>query len=497
MKKFLVISLFLLIGCQNIKSDQANSSQDIEIDKTILPNNYQVVGFSECPINNEDLQTIINVKNGILIPDSDKSSNVDNISLSVPQMNEWLHTFNHIDSLHPPVIFDSQSNRQVYFFIFDGTWNDKDSSKPKTIPAEIYKELINLSPKDSRINVQYYSGVGTKTTSFGKLQEGISGKGSKERAIKALAELKNHISTTNQKPHIYAIGFSRGAATARHFLNLVDDYYFQNTSSNTNSLFSTPRLYSMLFDTVATGQVDALKLEIPNTVTSTIHFVAASEERLFFPIIRLNKKQLQPSYEEKLVEIDLPGVHSDIGGGNDDELEKLAYTLASKWLGKQGIYLPNKNKDVQSILNLGMNDSRWLKLGEPNSNAKRTDITKKALNTLPSDHYNLNFNQLMEPYLLSAMSAKQEYLKQVKDLESGKKKTFQGLVINLFLNNNILSLQTNCPNYVSVNKDQGIIEVLNKPFIWLTPEYLEYLGSNHGAINTYPPLNKENFVRKD
>jgi hypothetical protein len=496
MKKILVISLFLLIGCQNIKDDQINLPQDIEIDKAILPNNYQVVGFSECPINNEDLQTIINVNNGILIPDSGKSSDVDNISLSVPQMNEWLYSFNQIDSLHPPVIFDTQSNRQVHFFIFDGTWNNKDNGDPKTIPAKIYKELINLNPKDSRINVNYYSGVGTETTPFGKLQEGISGKGSKERAINAFAELKKHISVTKQKPHIYAIGFSRGAATARHFLNLVDDYYLQN-ASNTNSLFSKPRLYSMLFDTVATGQVDTLKLEIPNTVTSIIHFVAASEERLYFPIVRLNKKPLYSSYEGKMVEIDLPGVHSDIGGGYNDELEKLTYTLALKWLGKQGIYLPNKNKDVQSILNMGMNDSRWLKLGAPNNNAKRTDITKNALNTLPSDSFNLNFDQLMEPYLLSAMSAKQEYLNQVKDLELGKKKTFQGLVINLFLNNNTLSLQTNCPNYVSVNKDQGIIEVINKPFIWLTPEYLKYLGSNHGVINTYPPLNKENFIQKD
>ncbi|WP_217875493.1 T6SS phospholipase effector Tle1-like catalytic domain-containing protein [Pseudoalteromonas shioyasakiensis] len=504
MKSMLLFFLLLLSGCQQIKVTNNNKTDAThphfksKIDKSILPSNYEIKGFAECPMDLEGLQTLIDVKNGTLIPNSVAGKKVNNIPLSISEMNEWSEVFNQIEGSFPPAVFNIDDDREVYFFIFDGTWNDKDSKKPRTIPAKLFEQLIQLESKDARINVKYYPGVGTRTSIAGELWEGFTGSGAKERADKALHELEMQIENMKKKPHVYTIGFSRGAASARHFLNLVNDLYSKEQLFNQteNSLYSKPRLYSMLFDTVATGQSTELTLNIPASVTSVIHFVAASEERVFFPVTRINAPTDNVIVDDRIVEVNLPGVHSDIGGGYGDTLEQLSHLLANLWLERQGIYLKKTNYDIQAYLNNGKNDSRWLRLGSPKNNIKRKESVKVSKEQTITNELDTKFDvmEMLERAALSANSANQALLKLKQDIKSGKKKTFQGLVINLTAIDNSLRIETNCPENVSINKDKGLIEVLGQPFIQLTPMYLEQLRSTYGLINTYPPLKKENYV---
>ena len=521
MKPTLFFYLFLLSGCQQIAptninriEEQRNVNNQSEIDKSILPSNYEITGFSKCPIDREALQTLIHVKNGFLIPNSNLGNTVNNTSLSIEEMNQWLHVFSRMENSFPPAVFNIDDERQVSFFIFDGTWNDKDNGEPNTVPAKLHHQLIQS--QDHRVKTHYYHGVGTRTTFIKELSEGVTGNGAEERAIQALDELKAQTEKTGIAPHVYSIGFSRGAASARHFLNLVDDYYFQEKSfhSSENLLFSKPRLYSMLFDTVATGQLDNLRLEIPLSTMSVIHFVATSEERTHFPITRINVPTNDLIIEETIVEVDLPGVHSDIGGGYGDTLEKLSHSLANLWLEKQGIYLPSIDYDIQALLNMGRNDSRWLPLGKIDSNNKRKESPNKVteqftltdpnietdLNeileriALAESNMETNLNEMLERAALLATSATQALLRQRQKIDSGEKQTFQGLVINLYPKDYSLKVNTNCPESVSINKNEGVIEVLGQPFIALTPEYLKQLRSTYGLINTYPVPNKKNYI---
>lgn len=200
--------------------------------------------------------------------------------------------------------------------------------------------------------------------------------------------------------------------------------------------------------------------------------------------------------DDRIVEVNLPGVHSDIGGGYGDNLEQLSHLLANLWLERQGIYLKKPNYDIQAYLNNGKNDSRWLQLGSPKSNIKRKESVKVSKEQAITNELDTKFDvmEMLERAALSANSAYQSLLKLKQDIKSGKKKTFQGLVINLTAIDNSLRIETNCPENVSINKDKGLIEVLGQPFIQLTPTYLELLRSTYGLINTYPPLKKENYV---
>lgn len=420
--------------------------------------------------------------------------------MSIEEMSQWHYFFSRVDSIFPPAVFTPFDKKQAYFFIFDGTWNDKDNGEEATVPAKLYEQLIELKKINPRIEVQYFSGVGTRTSFFNKVWEGITGQGTKERANDAFTSFKSVIKEANEASHVYAIGFSRGAASARHFLNLVDQYYSSEHISNqiNDSLFSEPRIYSMLFDTVATGQLDNLRLDIPEDVKSVVHFVATSEERVFFPVVRINQPTNGEDYEKRFFEFNLPGVHSDIGGGYGDALEKFSHLLATTWLNKQGVYIDLPKYDIQHLLNMGKNDSRWFKFGGL-SNEVRQEVKLDVMENAQPDYSNLDepLTKLMEDLGLVALSAQQNLKKLKEDMKMGKKKTFQGLVLNLFLVNDSLTIQTNCSDYISFNIGEGYVEVLGQPFITLTPEYLQELSSSYGLINSYPFIDRNNYIKAD
>lgn len=513
----ILLLILVLTACQSTrqgnsdltKSGNSHVSDDIVADYMRLPKMYKKFGFSSCSLDKDSLQTLLDVHSGKLLPNNQLSYSVRNVPLSIREINSWGAIVNRIESATPPALLSPHENRHVFFAIFDGTWNDRDKSGEKTIPAKLSEQLEELAKGDSKYTVKYYPGVGTRTSFIKRIFEGIFGRGTKKNAEGAYEDLQELIDDKNGiLPHVYAIGFSRGAASARHFLNTVDESY-SVIQVPKGRLLADARLYALLFDTVATGQHTDLQLQIPENMTSVLHLVAESEQRELFPVVRINKPLTNDLFENRFVEIDLPGTHSDIGGGYGDKLEGLTYYLSLTWLENQGVFLTTEKPNFLSSLNFGKNDSRYLKIGEPRQSSSRQEVSLFSVNDVANEPVQeidrvlsadfeselaelaTETDRALEIAALSASGALQKF--QRSKLSASN--VFNGLVLQMSLRNNELTIQTNCPEKVSFNVETGFIEILNQPFRAITNELIDSMEESLGIIETYPVLDRLNFIK--
>ncbi|MFJ5359320.1 T6SS phospholipase effector Tle1-like catalytic domain-containing protein, partial [Pectobacterium sp. CHL-2024] len=125
-------------------------------------------------------------------------------------------------------------------------------------------------------------------------------------------------------------GFSRGAAAARHFVNVIDqkaDHPLVQAIANT----STIRLkagfdwasrddvritFVGIFDTVASSYHPSLNIRLQDDCAErVVHLTALDEVRKHFPLTRITPTAIGTSIPAHFTELALPGAHSDIGGG--------------------------------------------------------------------------------------------------------------------------------------------------------------------------------------
>ena len=99
-------------------------------------------------------------------------------------------------------------------YAFDGTWNIDEEEPEKDTNVVKFRNIYN-GP------VEYRSGVGTRWGGIGKVLGGLLGLGGRSR----IQEMHDEITENyNKGDHdIDIIGFSRGAALAVHFANLLAD----------------------------------------------------------------------------------------------------------------------------------------------------------------------------------------------------------------------------------------------------------------------------------
>ncbi|WDD91859.1 DUF2235 domain-containing protein [Burkholderia sp. FERM BP-3421] len=122
--------------------------------------------------------------------------------------------------------------------------------------------------------------------------------------------------------NISVIGFSRGAALSRAFVNMLFGQC-KKRGDGVLTLSGFPVRFTFLgvFDTVASFGMPAHNitlplqqrdLRIPACVERCVHFVAANELRYSFPVDLIREDgKYKAGWTEKVY----PGVHSDIGGG--------------------------------------------------------------------------------------------------------------------------------------------------------------------------------------
>ncbi|MCW2485666.1 DUF2235 domain-containing protein [Candidatus Symbiopectobacterium sp. NZEC127] len=125
-------------------------------------------------------------------------------------------------------------------------------------------------------------------------------------------------------------GFSRGAAAARHFVNVIDQ---KDDHPLVQAVAEDPSLRLKAgFDWRSRDDVRIAFLGIFDTVTSSynlkvktrlqddcadrvVHLTALDEVRHHFPLTRITPTAIGTSIPPHFTELALPGAHSDIGGG--------------------------------------------------------------------------------------------------------------------------------------------------------------------------------------
>lgn len=281
-------------------------------------------------------------------------------------------------------------NLRVFVVNFDGTQNNRDDvpeGEQTTLVAKNDAKMRALG--NPAIDSRYYRGVGTTHLPITRMFQSATGAGcagNAEQAHQDFAEqaqawLKEN---PNVKIHVHAVGFSRGAATALHFLNLVHDRGAVAKDAPPESVPERLRARKInssttLLDTVSTGQAQQLKLTLPDTCVAALHEYSINEQRSLFPLREISvgadreiaiaigatmpsaKPQPKgPLKYSRIQEIALPGVHSDIGGSYaDGGISKVSEYLMDSFQQSLGFDLQPARPSVEQIQSFHQHDSRF------------------------------------------------------------------------------------------------------------------------------------------
>jgi len=162
-----------------------------------------------------------------------------------------------VENLQVPSGYSSSDPQHFMFSsTFDGTWNDREVMKNPTVPAKL-EMLISLeNQQNNNFRTLYQDGVGTEGL-IDRFLGGASGNGSEARAEAAYDEFISHANTwrmanPDAEISVVILAFSRGAASGRHYANLVEkrgvpdlssavittEYDFDNSEDVTTTTYS-------------------------------------------------------------------------------------------------------------------------------------------------------------------------------------------------------------------------------------------------------------------
>jgi len=228
-----------------------------------------------------------------------------------------------------PLAQNAGQSIQVGIF-FDGTDNNRERDRPLGHDTNVSK-LFDLFHQDGKTRYAFYlEGVGSGGyKASDPLTGGIFGRGIQERIDRAATFLRGLLAQhPGAKFQLSLFGFSRGSATVLSFVNQL--------FGKTQSLLATGQLpfeqvwFVGLFDTVGSigvpGTDDNFGHDlgvVPSRIRSLAHLTSRDELREFFPLTSVRIGPHAPLPEDWM-ETPFPGVHSDLGGGYEGELQPLA-----------------------------------------------------------------------------------------------------------------------------------------------------------------------------
>lgn len=258
-------------------------------------------------------------------------------------------------------------------YAFDGTWN---SDKPGTQHDTNVLWFRRAYTKDCF----YREGVGTRFGPFGQTIGGITGAGGHTRVHEALQQLADNVAAGDAD--IDVIGFSRGAALAVDFCNRVNHLPGSLTIRFLGIWDCVPS-----FGIASLDLDPSWELELPDNVAKCYHAMALEERRHTFHLHRLNARVEDAEAEGRLFEVWFRGVHSDIGGGNDNAALS---SIALNWMLKKAAScdLP---VDAAKIAE----NAARMKAGTPDSNGQWYDLIKNRFRVVrwnDSVHASVVFN---------------------------------------------------------------------------------------------------------
>jgi len=193
-------------------------------------------------------------------------------------------------------------------YAFDGTWNaEKDAGR-----YDLNTNVVRF--KDLYAGTKFfYKGVGTKHGVVGKVVGGAFGVGGHDRIEVAKRDLEKQFAAGDRDIDI--VGFSRGAALAVHFANVVGDGIKIGETREVPPIrflgvfdivaaFGIPIDIGLNFNRINLGY----RLGLAKGVKQCFHAIALDESR----------KAFRPTRVREGHEVWFRGVHSDVGGGNNN-----------------------------------------------------------------------------------------------------------------------------------------------------------------------------------
>lgn len=308
-------------------------------------------------------------------------------------------------------------NVRVFMANFDGTYNDKDKvprGEFKTLVGLMHEEALNHASDTFQSHYAVGVGMGKGIGLRRHYYEGVTGDGCELRAEIMHAKLAEaalawKIENPDAIVHVCATGFSRGSASAMHFLNLVD----QRGATPGDALRSDAdwclkmgigpgqlKSSALLLDMVATGQEKTLLLSPPKTLVASLHLLAAGEERTLFKAYQITDSRYKSSgdrhgglnnhewaqaknvllpkasqnptlpvvakdgsfFYQRIKESSVAGArHSDVGGSyKKDGMARVPGYLANCFLQSLGIPVKTPVKpQMEAIQRAEATDSRW------------------------------------------------------------------------------------------------------------------------------------------
>jgi len=211
-------------------------------------------------------------------------------------------------------------------YVFDGTGNQNidDKDTKDTNPCKFfsaYTDPLRNEDPDKELGSLYLKGIGTRARTFiGKGAAEAFGFGGHRRVRQALERLEHNIDAGDAVVDV--CGFSRGAALALSFANEVATK-MNGVAIRFIGLFDVVGEFGLPGEHVNAGH----NLKMPPNAQHVYHAMALDETRLFFPLTRLSGTGHQEN--TRLQEVWFRGVHSDVGGGNEN---RSLNWMALNWL---------------------------------------------------------------------------------------------------------------------------------------------------------------------
>ena len=244
----------------------------------------------------------------------------------------------------------------VLAVLFDGTNNDRyrvPKGERQTVIADIEDEL-NAGGQLTK-PARYYPGPGTESSKFEAVWDAAFGTTTASIASKACTDTLSDIENIRRAApttdiRIFVSGFSRGAAAARHFMNILE----KGCAPLSAGADPDVHFYAVLFDTVATGQRNNLQLQIPSSADQVVNFISLDERRIFFsPTLDTGASP------DRVLTIPLPGVHSDVGMSYGDGIGFEYAPIVQRLLFEMGLVSTDHTAISEDYFLQGEHDSRW------------------------------------------------------------------------------------------------------------------------------------------
>ena len=285
-----------------------------------------------------------------------------------------------------PMINTGKAGVYTMVLAFDGTNNDvfnTPASENATVVGRLYQDVteeIEKGPTHSSIPVDalwttYYPGPGCPSWIACPFDSAV-GWSTWLTARRALTDVESKIASMDtgvKEVRVVVIGFSRGAATSRYFLNRLASKPLYNSQGDK----LTVRSYALLFDTVATGLANRLDLSLPANLEFAYHFVAQNETRKFFGLVvdtdetyESNPLARNHYIPQRIVTITVPGAHSDLGDSYKKGAGMAVTQFSRKAMADMGLRAPLTDYDCNlpengqqpgcRLMDEGLHDSRGL-----------------------------------------------------------------------------------------------------------------------------------------